>query len=124
MDSELNILSIVLIVFCILQIILFFKIWAMTNNVKDISEYLFAVKILLLKSSDPKTKISHIKTEAFRLLTDKYSFRVRDDEALKNRINESVSSIGDQLQQIIEKYNGEDYYNIEKLKEDFFNYIK
>lgn len=36
METTLNIVSIIIIVFGILQIILFFKIWGMTNNVSEI----------------------------------------------------------------------------------------
>ena len=39
----LALLSIVCLIFGILQIILFFKIWAMTNDVRAIKEYLTAV---------------------------------------------------------------------------------
>lgn len=33
-----NILSIILLVFGVLQIILFFKLWGMTNDIKEIKE--------------------------------------------------------------------------------------
>ena len=36
METTLNIVSIIIIVFGILQIILFFKVWGMTNNVNEI----------------------------------------------------------------------------------------
>lgn len=36
METTLNIVSIIIIVFGILQIILFFKIWGMTNNISEI----------------------------------------------------------------------------------------
>lgn len=35
METILNIVSIIIIVFGILQIILFFKVWGMTNNVSE-----------------------------------------------------------------------------------------
>lgn len=41
-----SLLSIILIVFGVLQIILFFKVWGMTNNVKKISSYIYADKDL------------------------------------------------------------------------------
>lgn len=40
METTLNIVSIIIIVFGALQIILFFKIWGMTNDVKQIKESL------------------------------------------------------------------------------------
>lgn len=36
METTLNIVSIIIIVFGILQIILFFKIWGMTNDISEI----------------------------------------------------------------------------------------
>lgn len=35
-------ISIILLIFCILQIILFFKVWRMTNDVKKIKNKLYA----------------------------------------------------------------------------------
>lgn len=35
METTLNIVSIIIIVFGILQIILFFKVWGMTNDVSE-----------------------------------------------------------------------------------------
>ena len=35
MEATMNIVSIIIIVFGILQIILFFKLWGMTNNVSE-----------------------------------------------------------------------------------------
>jgi hypothetical protein len=37
--EELNLFAIVLIIFGILQIILFFKLWIMTNDVRKLKEY-------------------------------------------------------------------------------------
>lgn len=48
METTLNIVSIIIIVFGILQIILFFKIWGMTN---DISEIKVMVKDYIKKSN-------------------------------------------------------------------------
>lgn len=47
-------LSIVLVVFGILQIILFFKLWEMTNDVADIKDY-------LLSKSDNSTAQNRVK---------------------------------------------------------------
>lgn len=38
METALNFVSIIIIVFGILQIILFFKLWGMTNNISEIKE--------------------------------------------------------------------------------------
>ena len=38
METTMNIVSIIIIVFGILQIILFFKVWGMTNNVSELKK--------------------------------------------------------------------------------------
>lgn len=40
METTLNIVSIIIIIFGVLQIILFFKMWGMTNNVSEIKNML------------------------------------------------------------------------------------
>lgn len=48
-------ISIILLVFCILQIILFFKVWRMTNNVKksktNSTKTIFQPKIYMKKQT-------------------------------------------------------------------------
>lgn len=53
MESITLFVSIVIIVFGILQIILFFKIWGMTNNIKEIKNLIkFEVRKDYLKGKD------------------------------------------------------------------------
>lgn len=96
----------------------------MTNRVNDIEEHLSTIKVLLLKSSDSKTRIEQIKKEGFKLVLYKHSFYIRDDDTLKEKINETASSLECEIKKIIEKYNGEEYYNTDKFKEDFFNHLR
>ena len=44
-------LIVIVFVFCILQIILFFKVWGMTNNVKDIRNSIKEANIAYLKGN-------------------------------------------------------------------------
>lgn len=55
METTLNIVSIIIIVFGILQIILFFKIWSMTDNVSSIKNMIE----LYLKENHNKTTNMH-----------------------------------------------------------------
>lgn len=69
-----NFLSIVLLVFGVLQIILFFKVWGMTNNVQRIKEELCAgendfYKLMLLEE----------KEKAFHLVKEKLVKKLRND---------------------------------------------
>lgn len=90
-------LSIIMIVFAILQIILFFKIWGMTNNVKEIARKLECdfepvdyVRKALLKGN--KKKAADLLTDA--LAQDLVVFAVG--------YRDKYSSI----KEIIEKYTG------------------
>ena len=56
MEGILNFVSIVVIIFGILQIILFFKLWGMTNNISEIKE--------ILKSHSVKEKQIQTSSEA------------------------------------------------------------
>lgn len=53
MEGILNFVSIIIIIFGILQIILFFKLWGMTNNISEIKE--------LIKNYGVKEKPSQIQ---------------------------------------------------------------
>lgn len=57
METTLNIVSIIIIVFGILQIILFFKVWGMTNNVSEMKNMmeLFLRKDLQQKDNPDKS---------------------------------------------------------------------
>lgn len=59
METSLNIVSIVIIVFGILQIILFFKLWGMTNDIRE------------MKSKYMEENYNRI-VEEFREIKDKY----------------------------------------------------
>lgn len=56
MEGILNFVSIVIIIFGILQIILFFKLWGMTNNISEIKE--------ILKSHAAKEKQNQTPSQA------------------------------------------------------------
>ena len=66
METTLNIVSIIIIVFGILQIILFFKVWGMTNDVRDmkiIMEKLIRNKGKLTNERSSKNDREHISTD-------------------------------------------------------------
>lgn len=54
MESTLNFASIIIIVFGILQIILFFKLWGMTNDIKEIKNKYIGKAPELTISPSPK----------------------------------------------------------------------
>lgn len=78
----------VLIVFGILQIILFFKIWGMTNNVKEMRNY-------FLKDEDAKKQESIRKrnAEAHKVEKEKYLFYIGELVVYEGRIYEVVDHL-------------------------------
>ena len=66
MESILTFISIIFIVFGILQIILFFKMWGMTNNVSRITR--------LLESKElPNNTLNNAENKTDDILSDTYS---------------------------------------------------
>lgn len=55
METTLNLVSIIIIVFGILQIMLFFKLWGMTNDISEIKD---VMKLFLKNNIQNKTKES------------------------------------------------------------------
>ena len=58
MENVLNFVSIIIIVFGILQIILFFKLWGMTNNINEIKN-MMELKIRQDNHEKKQTNIKH-----------------------------------------------------------------
>lgn len=58
MEATLNIVSIIIIVFGILQIILFFKLWGMTNNVNEMKNMMESYLRKENQQRKPQTSIS------------------------------------------------------------------
>lgn len=71
---------IIVIVFGILQIILFFKIWGMTNNVKEMRDY-------FLKEKDAKEKAQN----------EKYFFNIGEQVVCEGRIYEVVDNLPQEM---------------------------
>ena len=81
MESTLTIMSIIFIVFGILQIILFFKLWGMTNDIQEIKKkYLSENKP---KSADEAIELPTKKTKE---IIEKQTFHDRNDLILKNSL--------------------------------------
>lgn len=73
MESTLNFVSIIVIVFGILQIILFFKLWGMTNDIKDIKN-----KYLNINKNETIGTSNIISTEEYEVFPDKLKFQKGD----------------------------------------------
>lgn len=94
METTLNIVSIIIIVFGILQIILFFKVWGMTN---DVSEMRNMMELFFIKDLNPKENID--KEISQPISTNNIEFD-KEDFPLNSKFNK-----GDVVVYIPEKPN-------------------
>lgn len=91
-------LSIVLLVFGVLQIILFFKLWGMTNDVKKINEK--------IESEDAvKCIITGDKDKAFRILVNSLYDELRKKEKIWNKeyFVENMGGVVEKYRKLVEE---------------------
>lgn len=122
MNTILFITSFIMIVFGVLQIILFFKVWGMTNDVKQIKNGLphapnnvSPAKIEIAIGNVDKAK-ELIKREFIIDLYDTYKNAVDAEWGKSNFIEEGYSKEYDKLKQLYTKRfaNIEDYIDFSK----------
>lgn len=123
MDNLLLFAGIVMITFGILQIILFFKIWGMTNNISNINKKISHTNIDDLQWQIRKALLKGDKQTASNLLFDgfiseleKIEYTYNSDEyisKLKDRYTKYFEKIGLPLPHIFENIKiSKDVYNI------------
>lgn len=102
-------LSLIIIVFCILQIILFFKIWGMTNNVNTISEFVYSIACAQEELSDKQKETKMDNTKLFATINaDKKNADVILRTHIVNEFIAIIKSIEKQIEGNIKiNYNGE-----------------
>lgn len=125
MESMLDFVSVIIIIFGILQIILFFKLWGMTNNVKHINrkvgrvsgvDLAWEIRKAVLKGD--KKKAEDLLLEAFiNVMKQKCSeYNEATDEKiaeLKFKYEKLYNTIGSELPQSIQNLKTEqDFYNV------------
>lgn len=82
--STLTFVGIVIIIGGILQIVLFFKIWKMTNEVSDIKAILKAVKDILVVTNNDKPAIEVFKGDDSRKQQNGFRWTNKASESDKN----------------------------------------
>ncbi len=88
-ETTLNILSIIFLVFGVLQIILFFKIWGMTNDVKKLTEHLTHPQLSQEDDTDIKMRWLLLKDEvdsAEELLLSQFAKNVEQSYDFYTRV--------------------------------------
>ena len=104
MEAALNFISIVIIIFGVLQIILFFKLWIMTGDVKDIKNIIKAHLSNPRATNSQNECYSQEKNDGIE--NDKKEITNIDDIA----IGDNVTRLSDNKQMIVDSVNGDKYF--------------
>lgn len=105
------------IIFAILQIVLFFKLWKMTDNVSIMKHELQQLVKIQILSTDNQMKIKLLKSELFSFM-DNYSPNTNKNEDIVSSVNRVVNYYKSQINDIIVKYNCEELYSVDDFKTD------
>jgi len=108
------------IIFAILQIVLFFKLWKMTDNVSIMKHELQQLVKIQILSTDNQMKIKLLKSELFSFM-DNYSPNTNNNEDIVSSVNRIVNYYIPQINDIIVKYNCEELYSVDDFKTDLSN---
>ena len=115
-------LGIVLLVFGILQIILFFKLWGMTNNVAAMKADLQTVVdfnyITCPTIEIRKKRCIEKMMEVFHLNCDVWEYQISQRKGI---IDSTVEKIEGVLQRIIDKYDCSTVYSIDEFRKDLYD---
>lgn len=126
-------IGIIILIVSILQIILFFKIWQMTNDAARIKETVGSMKKTLerlLHSKIPEEKRIHFAfVEVFEMLWSQNVIKINElpsteskkTEELKKQIAQIFDLNRQMINKVLEKNLISDVYNIGKLEEDVVN---
>lgn len=126
-------IGIIILIVSILQIILFFKIWQMTNDAARIKETVGSMKGTLerlLHSKIPEEKRIHFAfVEVFEMLWSQNVIKINElpsteskkTEELKKQIAQIFDLNRQMINKVLEKNLISDVYNIGKLEEDVVN---
>ena len=115
MDGLMVFLSVVMIIFAVLQIILFFKLWKMTNSIEIIKNEVFSLNRSLIQLNDDETRLKLLKNELF-FTVEEYSIKNR--YKLERYAVRICNYLKLDLNKIIDKYDAKELYTLDDLKSD------
>lgn len=132
MDGLLTITGIIIIVFGILQIILFFKMWGMTNDIKEMrkktcsqytADHPFLKTLIITGEYDEAYRILHrsFATEVQNLYTEASHYTAPAIDNNETRYSKSYKEIVSKYAKQIEKLKG---HSIDFEKYDSFDKAK
>ena len=110
----------IVIIFAILQIVLFFKLWKMTDNILIMKQELQQLIKIEILSADNQMKIKLLKSELFSLM-DNYTPNTSNSEDIVSSVNRIVGYYKPRINDLILKYGCEDLYSIDDFKTDLSN---
>ena len=115
MDGLMVFVSVVMIIFAVLQIILFIKVWKMTNSTDEIKKEIFILNKYLIQSNDDETRLKLLKNELF-FTVEEYSIKNR--YKLERYAVRICNYLKLDLNKIIDKYDAKELYTLDDLKSD------
>lgn len=102
METITIVLGIVMLVFGILQIILFFKVWGMTNNVKEMNQRQEQIRSLLQSIASKEPNKTNIETTPQCLQQHVNISTAHNDDVVKNVHVESISGLDEDSKKNLE----------------------
>mgnify|MGYP000851665417 FL=1 len=117
-----KLLTVSVAVFAILQIVLFFKLCGMTNNVRDMNIRLSKLSDIILISSKPIVRKRYAKNRMMRLVGG-FGFHntLKDRETVIKRVDSAINLYGDELNGILNDLDCEGVYSIDEFRSDLIN---
>lgn len=106
----------IIIAMSILNLILFFKIWKMTNDTAKIKNTL---DIILNRKLSNERRIKQVIEKTYaRLHKNGAVSSIEDKEVIQRQVSEAIDKDKAFLKELFDDYNVSDVYNIEELKKD------
>jgi len=119
MDVLMIILGLIFLVFGVLQIVLFFKLWGMTNDVREMKGDLQKVAALNFASCENAEIRKKFCIDEMNCLMLKQTEGYTYNHYVSNFIKSQLPLMTSQFQAVIEKYNCSEILSVE----DYKNYI-
>lgn len=114
MDEFSTLIAIITLIVSILQIVLFFKIWKMTNDTAEIKQTL---KNILIRELSVETRKDRLIEDVIKKL-DFYDGFTYSKSNLEEAIDKQTELQKPFIIGLLDVYNLSDIYTIEELKED------
>lgn len=115
MDGTIVFVNVVMIIFAVLQIILFVRVWKMTKSTEIIKNEVFLLNRSLIQQNDVETRLKLLKNELFFTVEE---FAAKNGYKLQKYSTRICVYLEKDLAKIIDKYDAKELYTLDDLKAD------